>query len=93
MPTNVRRFVSRIQNGNVGSNQIGLESYWPWGVSVDDLNADGYQDVFITAGMAYYFRYGINSLLLNDAGKTFLSSEFLLGVEPPARQPGRDPVV
>jgi hypothetical protein len=49
---------------------------------VDDLNADGYQDIFITAGMACYFRYGINSLLLNDAGKSFVQSEFILGVEP-----------
>ena len=77
-------FYKNLGNGKFAeiSDQVGLESYWPWGVSVDDLNADGYQDVFITSGMAYYFRYGINSLLLNDAGKTFLNSEFLLGVEP-----------
>ena len=31
------------------SDKIGVESYWPWGVSVGDLNADGYADVFITA--------------------------------------------
>ena len=77
-------FYKNLGNGKFAeiSDQIGLESYWPWGVSVDDLNADGYQDIFITAGMAYPFRYGINSLLLNDAGKTFLNSEFILGVEP-----------
>jgi enediyne biosynthesis protein E4 len=64
------------------SDQLGLENYWPWGISVDDLNADGYQDIFVTAGMSYYFRYATNSLLLNDGGKKFLNSEFILGVEP-----------
>jgi len=51
---------------------------------VDDLNADGWDDIFITAGMNFPFRYGINSLLLNEAGKHFLPSEFVVGVEPRA---------
>jgi hypothetical protein len=49
---------------------------------VDDFNADGWDDIFIAAGMNFPFRYGINSLLLNDAGHHFLPSEFVLGVEP-----------
>jgi enediyne biosynthesis protein E4 len=69
------------------SDELGLENYWPWGVSVGDLNADGFQDVFITASMNFPFRYGINSLLLNDRGKIFRDSEFILGVEP--RRNGR----
>lgn len=64
------------------SDKIGVENYWPWGVSVGDLNADGYADIFITSGMNYPFRYGVNSLLLNNLGRTFLDSEFILGVEP-----------
>jgi len=64
------------------SDKIGVEQLWPWGVSVGDLNADGYEDLFITAGMNFPFRYGINSLLLNNRGEKFLDSEFLLGVEP-----------
>lgn len=64
------------------SDQIGVENYWPWGVSVDDLNADGFQDIFITSGMSYPYRYGINSLLLNNFGQFFVDSEFILGVEP-----------
>ncbi len=64
------------------SDKIGAETYWPWGISVADLNADGYEDVFVTAGMGYPFRYGINSVLLNDNGRRFLDSEFVLGVEP-----------
>ena len=66
------------------SDQIGAENYWPWGLSVADLNADGYNDVFITASMNYPFRYGVNSLLLNNRGQEFLDSEFILGVEPRA---------
>jgi hypothetical protein len=64
------------------SNDVGLENYWPWGVSVGDLNADGFQDVFITASMNFPYRYGVNSLLINNRGKEFISSEMLLGVEP-----------
>ncbi len=59
-----------------------METYWPWGPSVDDLNADGWDDIFTTAGMNFPHRYGINSVLLNEAGRHFLPSEFLLGVEP-----------
>ena len=30
--------------------RLGAENYWPWGPSVGDLNADGYDDVFIASG-------------------------------------------
>ena len=69
------------------SDLIGVENYWPWGVSVGDLNADGYQDLLVTASMNYPYRYGVNSLLLNDRGRGFLDSEFVLGIEP--RRGGR----
>ena len=64
------------------SDQIGVETYWPWGISVADFNADGYEDVFVSAGMGYPLRYAINSLLLNERGQRFVDSEFVLGVEP-----------
>jgi hypothetical protein len=64
------------------SDSMGAESYWPWGPSVDDLNADGWDDVFIASGMNFPFRYAINPVLLNEGGRHFLRSEFLLGVEP-----------
>ena len=64
------------------SDKIGAETYWPWGISVADLNADGYEDVFVTAGMGYPFRYGPNSVLMNDNGRRFVDSEFVLGIEP-----------
>lgn len=69
------------------SDKIGAENYWPWGLSSGDLNADGFTDVFITASMNFPFRYGVNSLLLNDGGKRFADCEFVLGVEP--RRGGR----
>jgi len=69
------------------SDKLGLENYWPWGPSVGDFNADGWEDVFIAASMSFPFRYGINSLLLNDRGERFRDAEFLVGVEP--RRGGR----
>jgi enediyne biosynthesis protein E4 len=69
------------------SDRMGAETYWPWGPSVGDLNADGWDDIFVAAGMSFPFRYGINSLLLNNRGEKFLDAEFLLGVEP--RRDGR----
>jgi hypothetical protein len=66
------------------SDSLGVETYWPWGPSVDDFNGDGWDDIFIAAGMNFPFRYGINSLLLNEDGERFLPSEFVVGVEPRA---------
>ena len=42
------------------SDQIGAENYWPWGLSADDLNADGFDDVFVTSSMKFPLRYGVN---------------------------------
>ncbi len=64
------------------SDSIGAESFWPWGLSHGDLNADGYQDVFIASSMNFPFRYGINKVLLNEHGERFVDSEFVVGVEP-----------
>ncbi len=69
------------------SDRLGVENYWPWGISVGDVNADGWDDIFISSGMGETFRYGISSLLLNNLGKKFLNAEFLLGIEP--RRDGR----
>lgn len=66
------------------SDELGLENFWPWGTSADDINADGYQDVFIASSMNYPFRYHINSMLLNEGGESFAAAEFILGVEPRA---------
>lgn len=66
------------------SDKLGLETYWPWGMTAADLNADGYEDLFVTAGMGYPLRYAANSVLLNEAGASFVNSEFVLGIEPRA---------
>jgi hypothetical protein len=67
------------------SDRLGLETYWPWGPSTGDLNADGWEDVFMAAGMSYPYRYGINSVLLNERGEKFVDAEFVVGVEPRKR--------
>ena len=64
------------------SDDIGAENYWPWGLSVGDLNADGYEDVFLASSMNYPFRYGVNTVLINNEGKIFLDAEYILGIEP-----------
>jgi len=71
------------------SDRIGAENYWPWGFSTGDLNADGFADVFIASSMNFPYRYGVNTLLLNNGGREFLDSEFILGIEPRAKGPLR----
>lgn len=69
------------------SDRVDAETFWPWGISAGDLNADGYEDLFVSAGMGYPFAYAINNVLLNENGKIFRPSEFIVGVEP--RREGR----
>ena len=64
------------------SDEISLENYCPWGPSVGDLNADGFDDILIASGMNYPERYMINTLRLNDRGQRFVDAEFVLGIEP-----------
>ncbi len=66
------------------SDALGAESYCPWGPSTGDLNADGYEDVFIAAGMNFPDRYMVNSVKLNDRGRRLVDAEFVVGVEPRA---------
>jgi hypothetical protein len=64
------------------SDEMGAETWWPWGPSVGDLNADGYTDIFIPSGMGYPFTYTVNNFLLNEAGAKFIDAECTLGIEP-----------
>jgi len=77
------------------SDAINAENYCPWGPSVGDLNADGFDDIFIASGMNYPFRYMVNTTRLNDRGQRFVDAEFVLGIEPRAAvvppPPGIDP--
>ncbi|NKB88052.1 MAG: hypothetical protein GKS06_07525 [Acidobacteria bacterium] len=69
------------------SDEMGAENYWPWGLSAEDINADGWTDVFISSSMNYPFRYQTNAVRLNVAGQRFAPAEFILGIEP--RRDGR----
>ena len=64
------------------SDDVNAENFWPWGLSTGDLNADGYEDAFIASSMNYFFRYGVNSVLLNEGGSTWRDAEFVVGAEP-----------
>jgi hypothetical protein len=64
------------------SDQTNAETWWPWGLSAGDLNADGFDDVFITSSMNLTYRYQPNTLLLNEQARRFAEAEFILGVEP-----------
>jgi enediyne biosynthesis protein E4 len=65
------------------SDGAGMETFWPWGLAVGDFNNDGYEDVFIAAGMGYPFFYWPNSLMLNNGDGTFSDRAAEVGVEPP----------
>ena len=75
-------FANRASGFVEVSDSLGAENYWPWGPSVDDVNADGWDDVLIASSMNFPFRYHPNALLLNEQGKRFLHGEFLVGLEP-----------
>ena len=66
------------------SDALGVETMWPWGVSAADVNADGYEDLFVASSMNAAFRYQPNLMLLNDAGQRFERTEYALGLEPRA---------
>jgi hypothetical protein len=65
------------------SGKADLETFWPWGVAVGDLDNDGYEDVFIPSGMGYPFYYWPNYLLMNQGDGTFRNRASAMGVEPP----------
>jgi hypothetical protein len=65
------------------SQEAGLETFWPWGIATGDFDNDGYEDVFVAAGMGYPFYYWPNSLLMNQGDGTFRDRAAELGIEPP----------
>lgn len=66
------------------SDEINAENYWPWGLSCGDVNADGFVDAFLCSSMCFPYRYGMNSLLLNQQATQFLDAQFTTGIEPRA---------
>jgi hypothetical protein len=67
------------------SSRANLETFWPWGAAVGDYDNDGFEDVFVPAGMGYPFIYWPNSLLMNRADGTFGDRTRENGVEPAER--------
>ena len=73
------RFFKKVGAGRFGevSDAIGVENYWPWGPSVGDLNADGFDDIFITVGHELSLPLRDQLVMLNDGGRRFVDAEFL----------------
>jgi len=77
------------------SDRANLETFWPWGIATGDFDNDGYEDVFVPAGMGFPYSYWPNSLLMNNGDETFTDRAGSEGIDPPpgGRQPrqGRSP--
>ena len=55
------------------SDQSGISQHnrWCTGVSIVDINSDGYQDIYVSAADIYYGENGINLLYINNGDLTF----------------------
>jgi len=67
------------------SDRAGLENFWPWGIATGDFDNDGFEDVFVPAGMGYPFFYWPNFLLMNNGNETFTDHAHAEEIEPPLR--------
>jgi hypothetical protein len=67
------------------SEPVGLETLWPWGISVGDFDNDGHQDIFIASGMGFPFYYWPNYLMLNNGDGTYSDHAKARGIEPPVQ--------
>jgi hypothetical protein len=65
------------------SDRAGLETFWPWGIATGDFDNDGFEDVFVPAGMGYPFFYWPNALMMNNGDETFTDHARAEGIEPP----------
>jgi hypothetical protein len=67
------------------SGAAGLENFWPWGIVASDFDNDGWQDLFVPAGMGYPYAYRPNHLLMNGGRGVFVERATAAGIEPPVR--------
>jgi len=67
------------------SEQVNLETFWPWGIAVGDFNNNGHLDVFLASGMGFPFYYWPNHLMLNNGDGTFTNRAEQEGIEPPVQ--------
>lgn len=63
------------------SDETESQTELPWGVSVGDLNSDGYEDLLVTSGMEFRW-YVPDAVLINDGSGGFERSEFRTGLHP-----------
>ncbi len=64
------------------SDEVGLETMWPWGIATADFDMDGFEDVFIAAGMGYPYHAWPNELMRNRGDGTFESVRTQWGIDP-----------
>ena len=64
------------------SDRSGLETYWPWGITIADFDYDGLADVFLPSGMSYPYPYWPNALLRNEGDLSFVDLTEAAGLEP-----------
>jgi hypothetical protein len=64
------------------SDNLNLETFWPWGFVTGDFDNDGYEDIFIPSGMGYPFFYWPNFLMMNNNGASFSQRAREAGIEP-----------
>jgi hypothetical protein len=69
------------------SDRAGVETFWPWGIATGDFDNDGYEDVFLPAGMGYPWFYWPNALLMNNGDGTFTDRAKDASLEPPPGGP------
>jgi hypothetical protein len=69
------------------SDAAGVETFWPWGVAVGDFDADGYEDVFLPAGMGFPYLYWPSSLMHNNGDGMFADTAAAEGIDPPPGGP------
>jgi hypothetical protein len=65
------------------SEKANMETFWPWGVATGDFDNDGFEDVFLPAGMGHPYAYWPNSLMMNNGDGTFVDRAASMGIEPP----------
>ena len=67
------------------SGAAGLENFWPWGIVAGDFDNDGWQDLFVPAGMGYPYAYWPNNLLMNTGHGNFVDRAAEAGISHPTR--------
>jgi hypothetical protein len=65
------------------SDSANMETFWPWGIATGDFDNDGFEDVFIPAGMGFPYGYWPNSLMMNNGNGTFTDRAAETGIDPP----------